>query len=275
MRKLLLTTAFALPLSMTAAYAQDTAADPAATAADESSAQMDSTAMPEAGAEETTDADAAAAEQEAMAQEVAASGKVAQQQAANELRLDWITDATVTSPDGEGIGDINDLIVDGESGSMIAAVIGVGGFLGIGEKQIAVPWETLTVNYDAQEITSELTKDEADAAPEYVFRDQESAPAAEGEMAPAAGDDAMATDPMAPAAGDPMAPAEGDAMAPAEGDAMGGTDAIAPAEGGTDTMDPAAADSMTPAEGEVDAEEAMDGAAATEAEEMPEEQPAN
>ena len=267
MRKLLLTTAFALPLSMTAAYAQDTAADPAATAADESSAQMDSTAMP--------DADAAAAEQEAMAQEVAASGKVAQQQAANELRLDWITDATVTSPDGEGIGDINDLIVDGENGCMIAAVIGVGGFLGIGEKQIAVPWETLTVNYDAQEITSELTKDEADAAPEYVFRDQESAPAAEGEMAPAAGGDTMATDPMAPAAGDPMAPAEGDAMAPAEGDAMGGTDAVAPAEGGTDTMDPAAADSMTPAEGEVDAEEAMDGAAATEAEEMPEEQPAN
>lgn len=251
MRKLLLTTAFALPLSMTAAYAQDTAADPAAAAVDESATQMEGTTMPEAGADVAADPDAAAAEREAMAQKVAASGKVAQQQAANELRLDWITAATVTSPEGERIGDINDLIVDGENGGMIAAVIGVGGFLGIGEKQIAVPWETLTVNYDAQEITTELTKAEADAAPEYVFRDRESAPAAQGEMAPAAGDDTMATDPMVPAEGE-----------------LGGSDAtMAPADG---AMEAPAADSMTPVEGEMGADTAP-----METKEMPAEQPTN
>lgn len=174
MRNLLLTTAFALPLSITPALAQDATApveDPAVAATTET--------MPEADP---------AAEQEAMAAEVAASGKVAQQQAMNELRLEWITDAAVTAPDGTKIGDINDLIVDGENGQMIAAIIGVGGFLGIGQKQIAVPWDQLTVNYDAQEISSDLTKEEADAAPEYVFRDREDAPsvtpAADGTAAP-------------------------------------------------------------------------------------------
>ncbi len=81
--------------------------------------------------------------------------------------------ASVTSPDGTDIGSISDLIVDGDTGEMKAAIIGVGGFLGIGQKQIALPWADLTINSDAQEITSDLTREEAEAAPEYVFRDQE------------------------------------------------------------------------------------------------------
>ena len=84
------------------------------------------------------------------------------------------------------------MIIDGEAGTVKAAVIGVGGFLGIGEKQIAVPWDQLTINYDAQEISSDLTKEEAEAAPEYVFREQEAAPDAMGTEGAAGG--GMATD---------------------------------------------------------------------------------
>ena len=129
---------------------------------------------------------------------MAASDKIAREQAANELRLEWITDATVTAPDGTSIGSINDLIVDGESGSMIAAIVGVGGFLGIGAKQIAVPFDQLTINFDAQEVTSDLTKEEADAAPEYVFRDRDPGPEPVGDAGGMGGDDGMA-DPAAPA----------------------------------------------------------------------------
>jgi hypothetical protein len=40
----------------------------------------------------------------------------------------------------ENIGEVNELIVDG-SGKVLAVVIGVGGFLGIGEKNVALPFD--------------------------------------------------------------------------------------------------------------------------------------
>lgn len=239
MRKFLLTSAVALPFTVAAAFAQDAAptedpalqpgvsepmatdpatADPMATdpmAAD----PMATDPMADDMVADETDADE-------MAAQAAAAEKVAVQQAANELRIDWITGTTVEAPDGTDIGSISDLIVDGDTGELKAAVVGVGGFLGIGQKNIALPWEDLSINYDAREITSDLTREEADAAPEYVFRDRTDAPAADGmgtdpAMAPA-GDPmadpagAPAADPMAAPATDPMAdPAADPAAAPA------------------------------------------------------------
>lgn len=168
-----------------AADAADNAAETAADAAD-------------AAAAESPEAAAAAA----LEAEMATSDKIAREQAMNELRIDWVTGANVTSPTGDAIGSVRDVIVDAQSGQIIAAIIGVGGFLGIGEKQIAVPWDQLTINYDAQEITTGLTKDEAKAAPEYVFREREAAPA----PMPAADPAAAPADPAAVPA-DPAAPA--------------------------------------------------------------------
>lgn len=233
MRKLLLTTTLALPLTLGAAFAQDTApaADPAMEPAPMTeTAPATDMANPDMATSTEDAADAAAA--------ASAADKVEVQQAANEWRIDWITGATVTSPDGTDIGSISDLIVDGDTGEMKAAIIGVGGFLGIGQKQIALPWTDLTINSDAQQITSTLTREEAEAAPEYVFRDQDAPagdmmtdPAADPAMAPAA--DPMATTPMNDPAGMTEAPADGtmpaDTMAPA-GDAAP-ADGMAPADG--------------------------------------------
>ena len=105
-----------------------------------------------------------------------AAEAIVREQAPNELLVDWITDTTVRSPEGEAIGEIDDLILDNETGQLTAAILGVGGFLGIGEKKIAVNWSELQIDYDANEITMLLTRDEAEAAPEYVFRDQEQPP---------------------------------------------------------------------------------------------------
>ncbi len=51
--------------------------------------------------------------------------------------------AVVNEP-GERIGDINDLLFD-KSGRIANVVIGIGGFLGIGEKNVAVPFATLSI----------------------------------------------------------------------------------------------------------------------------------
>ena len=52
--------------------------------------------------------------------------------------------SAVNSQD-EAIGDVNDLVTD-RSGKILAALIGVGGFLGIGEKDVAVRFEDLKLD---------------------------------------------------------------------------------------------------------------------------------
>lgn len=115
----------------------------------------------------------------AVAQE---SGDViVEDQAGSEVRGDWVLGARVKSPDGGPIGSIEDLILDQEEGSVTAAVVSVGGFLGFGARQIAVDWSELEINYDGNEVTLDITRDEADEAPEYSFRDRERPPAPQPE----------------------------------------------------------------------------------------------
>lgn len=49
---------------------------------------------------------------------------------------------------GERIGEIDDLLVD-KSGKVLAAVIGVGGFLGIGEHKVAVSYPSFEMTREA------------------------------------------------------------------------------------------------------------------------------
>ncbi len=75
----------------------------------------------------------------------------------------------VRSPTGEDMGRIVDVIVD-RAGTVRAAVIDFGGFLGVGSRKIAVDWSALhfgRVANKTESITLELTKDQVMAAPEY------------------------------------------------------------------------------------------------------------
>lgn len=75
----------------------------------------------------------------------------------------------------ERIGEINDVIFT-KDGSVEAAVIGVGGFLGIGEKNVAVPLDTIAVatvpNSDDLKLTTQETADLLKNAPEFKTRSQ-------------------------------------------------------------------------------------------------------
>lgn len=95
------------------------------------------------------------------------------EQGASDLRGDWVLGSRITSTQGESIGSIEDLIIDQEEGTITAAIVSVGGFLGFGAKQIAVDWSELEINWDANEIQLELTREEAEEAPEYVYRNRE------------------------------------------------------------------------------------------------------
>jgi len=75
----------------------------------------------------------------------------------------------VRSPMDEDMGRIVDVIVD-RAGSVRAAVIDFGGFLGVGSRKIVVDWNALRfgrVANKSDSITLELTKEQVTAAPEY------------------------------------------------------------------------------------------------------------
>jgi|GEM_PF-1105240 len=68
----------------------------------------------------------------------------------------------------EVVGDVNDMVMSGD-GRAEAVVVGVGGFLGLGEKQVAISFERLTVSeIDGQTwLTIDSTREQLEAAPEF------------------------------------------------------------------------------------------------------------
>ena len=74
----------------------------------------------------------------------------------------------VHGKNGKEIGRLVDVLVDGE-GRPCAAVLDVGGFLGVGNRRVAVEWSALHFNVAAKtpDVTLDMTADQVKAAPAY------------------------------------------------------------------------------------------------------------
>jgi sporulation protein YlmC with PRC-barrel domain len=77
-----------------------------------------------------------------MGQNSAMQGQFITKMEMNHVMASDLIGTRVVSANNESIGDINDVILD-RNGQIMAAVVGVGGFLGIGEKDVAVPFKSL------------------------------------------------------------------------------------------------------------------------------------
>ncbi len=105
---------------------------------------------------------------------------------------------TVYNPADEALGDVND-VVWYEEGDLEGVILGVGGFLGIGEKPVAVSYHALQIMTDEdgnRKIVLDATSEELDAAPRFVTssekmaliqaeQQQQALPPAPGGLAPA------------------------------------------------------------------------------------------
>lgn len=89
-------------------------------------------------------------------------------QAPEEWRIANYVGQPIVNASGEKIGDINDVMFD-RSGKITTVVIGVGGFLGLGEKRVALPFEAITYTEEggARQIMVPLTKETLMAAPDF------------------------------------------------------------------------------------------------------------
>ena len=210
-RQLLATTAIVVGLSA-AAWADDTTQPPAGDAAtvapaaapdtttapqpDPAAAPQDdaaATPKPETGAAPQGDTaaapqpetgaapqDTAAAPQPAAGEETAVGratpgdGLITAQPDSH-VRAGEIIGMSVVSAEGDEVGEVNDLIFDDQN-KLTGMVVGVGGFLGIGEKWIGIDWTKAELRADPESgkerIFVGLTKADLEAAPDFKTKEQ-------------------------------------------------------------------------------------------------------
>lgn len=81
--------------------------------------------------------------------------------------------ADVYDASNHKIGDVTDLVLDGD-GSVMRTVIGVGGFLGVGQKNVAIPFKEVKISMrDGKDrIVVDRTKEDLMSAPAYTRPEQ-------------------------------------------------------------------------------------------------------
>jgi sporulation protein YlmC with PRC-barrel domain len=91
-----------------------------------------------------------------------------EQQADSEMLGSDFIGTPVNTKDGQQAGRIADLVFD-RDGRIELAVIGIGGFLGLGEKAVAIPFDALKSGKvdDKQVFVLNATKDQLTAAPAF------------------------------------------------------------------------------------------------------------
>ena len=168
MKTLLATTATLAILSMGPAWAQSTTqpkveeplveetAPGAAMPADEAADTGTSSEMPRADAPMTGEA-------------AATASFIGEQRDGN-----WLTSSLigleVTNPEGETLGKVAALEI-GPDGQVVAVVIEAGGFLGMGARQVAVPYEAVqhvTVTPGEHQLILAATSEDLESAPDFV-----------------------------------------------------------------------------------------------------------
>ena len=204
MKTLMTATALAALVAASPAFAQQqdqlqgptTGEPPAATeplAAPEAApeAMPSEPALPDTGA---------AAESQAPDEAVASGDKFVGQQGEDETLASTLIGTSIYNEGGDALGDINDLVMS-EDGQVNLIVIGVGGFLGIGEKNVAIPFDSIEKYTDENGnvvLILNASAEELEAAPTFVtMRQLQQQQEAEQPAAPAP---APAPDAMAPAA---------------------------------------------------------------------------
>ena len=81
------------------------------------------------------------------------------------IRAKKVLGTNVVDRSGNKIGEVEDVILDKQTNSILFAVISFGGFLGMGEKYHPVPWAALDYDEGAGAYVVSYTKDQLQAAP--------------------------------------------------------------------------------------------------------------
>ena len=85
----------------------------------------------------------------------------------NVLSTTAVIGDSVVNRAGETLGKIEELMLDLEKGRVAYAVLSFGGFMGMGEKLFAIPFEALKLDANRQHFTLDVDKDKLKNAPGF------------------------------------------------------------------------------------------------------------
>ena len=83
------------------------------------------------------------------------------------LSADSITGTPVQNMGSEDWGEIKELMIDLSEGRIAYAVLSFGGFLGMGDKLFAIPWEAFSVVQDEKTFLLDVAKEKLEQAPGF------------------------------------------------------------------------------------------------------------
>jgi sporulation protein YlmC with PRC-barrel domain len=83
------------------------------------------------------------------------------------LSMTALTGHRVRNTAGEDLGKLEELVLDEESGRLLYGVLHTGGFLGLGNRLISIPWKRLTIQPDHKGFILNIDKETLEHAPSF------------------------------------------------------------------------------------------------------------
>lgn len=83
------------------------------------------------------------------------------------LSASTINGTDVVNLAGENLGDIKELMINVDNGRIEYAVLSFGGFLGIGDKLFAIPWEAFSIDKAKEQVILNANKEKLKSSPGF------------------------------------------------------------------------------------------------------------
>ncbi|MDN3554957.1 PRC-barrel domain-containing protein [Halomonas maura] len=110
------------------------------------------------------------------------------EQTSDQIRSDQLVGSSILNPSGDEIGKIDDLLLD-QDGQVVGIVVGVGGFLGIGEKHVALTWQSIEITSSGEgagyQVNTTVDKAALENATAFKTQEQQQAEQQPAEQEPA------------------------------------------------------------------------------------------
>ena len=90
------------------------------------------------------------------------------------LRADELIGRDIRNMENEDLGEVDDVVVATSDAGTSYAIVAYGGFLGIGEEQVAVPLSSLRLTESRDVLVLDISEDAFEAAPRFERDDMSS-----------------------------------------------------------------------------------------------------
>jgi len=83
------------------------------------------------------------------------------------LSATTLTGDKVRNTAGEKLGHLEEIVIDLDNGRVAYGVLASGGFMGLGDRFFAIPWDLMAVDTDNKEVVVDISREVLEKAPGF------------------------------------------------------------------------------------------------------------